>query len=195
MKDVPMVLAADFRTVSAEAAQIAQVAAVVVGGFFTYWKFIRGRTFRHRAELGLTAELWESGDATALLVRISMHNTGLSKIPLLPKEKSVMVNSLPLERWLVNNKEIYWGPNSGDLSSDVFEGHAWLEPGEVITDECLIPVPSSTETPLAFRVRAVITTTGSEIRRARSTRRIVWSATTLVPDSFSATSPQLPSDG
>jgi hypothetical protein len=164
-----------------DAAHFAQAVALVIGGFWAYWKFLRGRTFRNRAELRVTASILVANGDAALRVTASMRNTGLSRLPLLAGEKAVLVDWLPRARWTLSKRSVYWGNAEGLRRVVVFKDHAELEPGELIADELLIPVPSprADEAPMAYRVRIGVST-----RRfpARFTdKRRLWSANTVVP--------------
>lgn len=157
------------------AAAIAQVAALIVGGIWAYFKFIRGRTFSQRLELEVEASLLESGGIKMLRVKISMRNTGLSVLKLSDSVKAV---------YLYGTASSDWIPSSSIEWSDVlrlapiFENHQWVEGGETVADEVLVPVPDTTDGSewLAFRLDVKV---GSKRRRLR--RSLLWSATVIVP--------------
>jgi len=162
------------------AADLAQVAAVVVGGFWAYWKFFRGRTFRYRAELSVSGEFLTLGNAGALRITADLRNTGLSRIPLLPGEKVVLVDWLVSDQLELSDRAVYWGPLQGRRRVVIFEEHEGLEPGELISDSVLVPVPlpSEADGPLAFRVRMLVTTKKLSLRRG--SQRRLWSANSVL---------------
>src|SRR4051794_40475034 len=67
-------------------AAVLQVAAILVGGGWAFYKFVLGGTHKPRAELDLDAELLDRGDTTAITVNVSFHNTGARYIPF-PSDK------------------------------------------------------------------------------------------------------------
>src|SRR6266545_2898743 len=72
--------------------KIISTAAIIVGGTWAYYKFVRGRTFAKRAELEVTGELLDADELRALRARVTLRNTGATKIPL--RAKGVWVYGL-----------------------------------------------------------------------------------------------------
>ena len=72
----------DLKTATDVASSIVTSLAVVIGGVWAYFKFIKGRTFAHRAELDVSPSLETSAESLYLSVTITLKNTGLSKLPL-----------------------------------------------------------------------------------------------------------------
>jgi hypothetical protein len=143
------------------AADVAQVLAVLVGGTWAYVKFIRGRTFRRRGELCVTGTLMGDQANRAILVRLEFKNTGLSQIVFEKRsDKAVFVYELLPKDWPSGSgRNIDWGEREDHrdkhiTSSLALRDHNWVEPGETITDELLIPMHSGDEPPLAYQVVA-----------------------------------------
>jgi hypothetical protein len=185
---------ADLTAISNDAAHFAQAAAVIAGGTFAWWKYLRGRTFRARADLAVSAVLWSSDTNsadTALALTVSLRNTGLSRIRLVVGAKAVLVDWVTRERWALSQNELYWGPSTGMRQTDIFGGHDWIEPGEMITDDVVIPVPSALDDgPLAYRVRAHVVRSQSPILRQLKRPREVWAAYVVVPGTLYPKAPE-----
>jgi hypothetical protein len=128
------------------AASAAQALAIVIAGFWAYFKFFRGRTFAKRAELSVTATVLRTRRPT-LKVRATMRNTGLSKIPL--RTKAVLVYGVyaaPTEKNPIATRDVQIGP-----AKKIFKAHGWVEAQETISDEILRLLPQDDEA-LAYRI-------------------------------------------
>src|SRR2546423_1419284 len=108
------------------AAQIAQAAAVVVGGGFAYAKFVRGRTFRPRARLSVSASLHLFEGNHAVVANVSMKNEGLSRIRLEEDLRGLFVDALPADRW-VPGANTGWNEDHPAMLTPIFEAHDWIE--------------------------------------------------------------------
>lgn len=177
---------ADLNAVSNEAAHFAQVVAVVAGGAWAYWRYVRGRTFGARGDLTLSASLWasESDPAyAAIAVRASLRNTGLSRIKLAYGKKIVLVDWVPRGRWMLSENELYWGPGAGMRQVVIFDDQDMVDSGEAIVDDVIIPVPSPLlpDRPLAYRVRGYVTRGRSWPARRLKWKQDAWSAHAIVP--------------
>ena len=154
-------------------AQSAQAAAVVIGGTWAYAKYLRGRVFRPRAELVLSTSPIRSTGNALIVVHVSMKNQGLARLRLERDLSMVLVDSIPDED-LHPGINVRW-KDSG-MAAPVFEHHGWLEPGETINDEVLMPLPyGAAPQPVAYRVRAWV-------RAPRRLRRtgVAWSANAIL---------------
>jgi hypothetical protein len=157
--------------VTQPAQQIAQITAVVVGGAWAYVKFFRGRVFRPRAELHITASLAPLGADSALLAQLSMKNEGLSRIILQPDLAMVKLDVLRAKR-CQSGANPAWDEDV--MVSPVFRAHSWLEPGETLAEELIIAPPEAEA--VAYRLRPWV----------RSPRRlhrdgVAWEANCVVP--------------
>ena len=72
----------------------ASSAAIIIGGVWAYFKFIRGRVFARRAELSLSLKLEERTESVYLWVTITLKNNGISKLPINENMKVVRVFGL-----------------------------------------------------------------------------------------------------
>ena len=155
-------------------AAVINIAAVVVGGVWAYFKFAKGRTFAYRMELSLEGGLLVAGGVRALDVRVTLRNTGAAKVPLGQALKIVRVYGARRAEWL-GDATLDWGDPLAIV--EVLEHHAWIEAQEVIGDEVLVPVPSGeADQWLAYRCECMVVTGG---RRGGGELR--WTAYTVVP--------------
>lgn len=124
-------------------ANAAQAVGIMVGGAWVYFKFLRGRTFAHRAEVDLEASLVHVGGKSLIKAKATLKNDGLSKVPLRKDFKWVeMAASTAAPELLGANMD--WEPI---VSLDVFTDHGWVESQETISDEVLFPVPEGANGP------------------------------------------------
>ena len=63
-------------------AALTQALAILLGGLWAYFKFVRGRTFAHRLELGIDASTVATAQGTGLKVTATVKNVGLTKLTL-----------------------------------------------------------------------------------------------------------------
>ena len=144
-------------------ASLAQASAIVLGGLWAYFKFIRGRTFAHRLEVAVEASRIANAARPAIKVTASLKNVGLTKLPLRVARVTVFAIR----------------PNDDDVEESelekqrVFADHEWLEAEERITDEMLFLVPDNSDL-LGVRV----TCEAIEGRRWRK-GGLGWAATTV----------------
>lgn len=117
-------------------AAIAQALAIVVGGLWAYFKFLRGRTFASRAELGVAAAPLP-GEPRALKITATLRNAGLSKLPL--RTQAVLlygISARPTEENQTGTVERRIGK-----ARKIFAAHGWVEAGETIADELVLLLP------------------------------------------------------
>src|SRR4051794_32789517 len=95
---------------------IVQGAAILVGGAWAYYKFVRGRTLHRRAELEVDASLI-TRRPPSLRTRTTMRNTGAADIPLRAKV-------LRVATFIPNDVQANGRPNWREIcTSPVFTDH------------------------------------------------------------------------
>ena len=62
--------------------KLVKIAAIVIGGVWAYYKFVKGRFYRPRLEPSVTAETFRSADRDYVVVSTSLKNVGTSKIDI-----------------------------------------------------------------------------------------------------------------
>lgn len=172
--------------VTQPAAHITQTVAVLVGAGWAYMKYVRGRTFRYRAELEVEARALDFRGDPALLVLATMRNEGLSRIRFSDsRQKIVYVDALDEAAWLPD-ANIGWGDDPPRMQTRLFAHHDWIEPGEEIREQLLIPVPSRPGfQPIAYQVRGWV-----RAPRRRRDLGQAWTANAIVPVRFEERSPK-----
>lgn len=168
----------DAGTISGIIAESVQTLAIVVGGTWAFLKYVRGRTFRHRAELEVRARRGTFDGESALIASITLTNAGLSRIRLTPDSARLGVAWLPSGRWA--GGAAAWDEEgfAPDRSTAVLRAHEAIEPGETIRDEqLLVPAGSpAAGVPVAYRLRATVVAEHGLVRR----RPIEWTAYAVV---------------
>jgi hypothetical protein len=141
----------NFKTVIDIIGTLITGAAVVVGGVWAYFKFVKGRTFRPRLEVHMFGQ-WRRVDQRQLLhARIRVKNIGSSNVTLVQEGTGLRISVL--------------GPNQPSppaLSSwdhqkvfVILQEHAWIEPGETVSDDLLLNLGTPDPVPTLFEARLV----------------------------------------
>lgn len=142
----------DFKALEAIAnivQSLVTAAAFVVGGAWTYFKLVKGRTFRPRVEVNLFGQ-WRAIDGTRFLhTRITVKNIGLRKIGLLQSGTALVVNGL-VQRARSRPAASEWRP-FGAFS--ILRDHAWIEPGELVSDDHLLDLLVTEPVPVLLHAR------------------------------------------
>lgn len=178
----------DLEAWSSSVSNLVQAAAILIGGAWAYQKFVRGRTFRYRAHLAIKARLLDFEKDPVLRVQLVMRNEGLSKTDLsLQDEKQVVVRALSRNEWWPD-VNIEWDESKAVARTRLFQAHTWLEPGETIEDDLLIPVGGDDRKPIAYRVRAIVKAPRGGVIRSviarlsdRPRKLQVWTIDLIVP--------------
>ena len=145
-------------------AALTQALAILLGGLWAYFKFVRGRTFAHRLELGIDASTVATAQGTGLKVTATVKNVGLTKLTL-------RLATLSLSTMRTTGAEI---EESEYQRTRVFAKHQWIEANETITDEALLLVPAEPDL-----VGARLELEAIESQRWRG-GGLAWQATTVV---------------
>ncbi len=112
-----------------------RIAAIVIGGFWTYLKFIRGRIYRPRLKPSVSGRMVIVSGQPYLIVSIGVENVGSSKVEISQKGTGLRLFSPELTPAATPPSQVGW-MHLGTFS--VFEKHGWIETGECIQDELLI---------------------------------------------------------
>jgi hypothetical protein len=148
---------------------VLQALAIVGGATWAYYKFFRGRTFARRAQLSIEGDLLTRKGRNAAHVRLSFRNSGASDIPL--RAKALFVDRLSTGHW---NPAPDWEQVA---VVNVLADDDWLEGGEEISDEVLVPLPDQdpADEPFAYKARCVI------YDRRRKPGGLRWTAEAIIP--------------
>lgn len=138
----------DLKTWADVIGTVVTAAAVIVGAVWAYFKFVRGRTFRPRLEVGLFGQWRTVQDKEALHARVTVKNIGASKVDLLQEGTALAVYQLkPME----SSEPSAWGWDDDAYTAyEILKDHQWIEPGETVSEDLLLHV-SLTPEPVLFR--------------------------------------------
>jgi hypothetical protein len=131
---------------------LVQALAIVIGGGWVYFKFIRGRTFAPRAELDIDADLLVIGDRQVIRANVALKNAGLSKLPLKDHSKVVRLFATPISGWSPQANFVW----QKLIITEVFGENESVEAQETINDAVLFPIDESGGPWLAFRAQASV---------------------------------------
>jgi hypothetical protein len=159
------------------AENIVQAAAIVVGGIWAYWKFVRGRTFHRRAELDVDASLIVAEPPRVVRARLTMENTGASDIPF--RAKVVRVFAFAPGETDPKTREKNWRLIG---TTGVFKAHDWIESHETISDDILVQLEPNADSLNAAALRATCIVLGTRkwklFGRKSST---AWTSHSVIP--------------
>jgi hypothetical protein len=148
------------------------MAAVIVGGLFAYFKFLRQRVFHSRLEPTVKVTRYELTTGREFLnVVAAIKNTGLAKVDLLVDRSALRVYSAspPPEATL---DEVQW---TRVVTLDVPDRHHWIEAQEEIALTWLVALPGHSAE-VAYKTELRLAGTGSD-----------WYADQIAPPASGAT--------
>ena len=127
---------------------------IVVGGVFTYYKFLKDRIYRPRLDLQIDADRIRLGDRHYLLCRLSVENKGATKLSLMHDGIALIVRSgtgdpRPL-------RTTRWSDVEDCAVVDVFATHDWIESAETIRDSALVSVHDDDTQAYRLELRIVV---------------------------------------
>jgi hypothetical protein len=128
----------DWSEILSNAERVVKIAAIVIGGTWTYLKFIRGRIYRPRLKASVSGRIVSVDGQPHLVVDLGMENVGSSKVEVRQEGTALQVFSPDLNSTAAPPDQIGW-MRLGTFA--VFEKHGWIENGESIQDRLLIRLP------------------------------------------------------
>jgi len=108
--------------------------AIVVGGIWAYFKFVKGRTFRPRIEITMSARWQKIRRRHWLLICIRVKNIGASKVTIQQAGTGLRVSVLAQQQ---RPPPVRASWDSRGMYS-IFKDHSWIEPGETVSDDLLL---------------------------------------------------------
>ena len=128
--------------------------AVIAGGSWAYFRFVKGRTFRPHVEAEIIGATWlgTQDRPGRLHVRVQLKNIGAAKVALTQRGTAVKVSRIA-EKQLDPPAAMQW--NDFDKEYEIFCAHEWIEPGETIADEVLLRLPIEPQV-IQVRTRIVL---------------------------------------
>ena len=113
------------------AKNVAQILAVVAGGVWAYYSFVRSRTFKPMLDLSLTGAMHICEGGTAdILFTLQIKNIGKARVKIAQEGTALTIwEAVPI------TAETPTSPAWRQVVvASVFKKHDWIEPGETIRD-------------------------------------------------------------
>lgn len=132
--------------------------ALIVGGGWAYFKFIKGRTFQRRLQVVLEGNIEKSPGVMYLIVNSRAQNIGLRELNINAEESALSIFTLSARTDAVEEAARSGWELLGVWS--VFEDQLLLEPDESIRDPQLLELPEGGFA--ALRLELVVSPEGSE---------------------------------
>lgn len=113
--------------------------AIIVGGFWTYFHFLKGRTFKHRLESTVNATIELRHRKYYLVVHSELKNIGSSKVRLNQDESGIAIYpGEPKGLGTAEVSNVSWHKRA---MFNVFSDHEWIEPTESVCDALVVELP------------------------------------------------------
>jgi hypothetical protein len=124
----------NFKTWTDAIGKIITGLAVIIGGTWAYFKFVRGRTLRPKLSIEMSGQWIKTGRKHWLHVRIKVKNIGTSKVALEQEGTWLEVSVLAESQ---SSPPDYANWKSAE-KYEVLDDHAWIEPGETVSDDLML---------------------------------------------------------
>lgn len=135
-----------FKNIAAGVASIATTVALLIGGVWAWFKFIRGRTFNPRISYEILGQWRPIDDATAYVLHVRVRVTNISAaaitlrqyytaldVSFLRGRQSELPDIVEWENYLASRTD----PSQVGAFA-VLEECNWIEPGETVTDDLML---------------------------------------------------------
>ena len=129
---------------------IVTVLAVIVGGVWAYFRFVKERTYRPRLGVNMTGTWVAVADRYLLIAEITVMNIGQSVINLRQRGTGLRVSKLTSLPTTVG--PVQWEPIK---VYEIYKDHEWIEPSETVSDQLLLMVDDDGRSPVLFEARLV----------------------------------------
>lgn len=120
--------------------------AILAGGLWAYFKYMKGRTFKERITSELSCAVEEVGGIRILVASLHLKNVGLSKVNINQRGTALSLFSGPQDQigpqgtMSVTHvaREIQW---TWVATVSILEDHAWIEPNEDLRETHVFTLP------------------------------------------------------
>ncbi len=113
---------------------VVTAAAIVVGAVWTYYRFIRDRTYRPRLHVAIEAVGLEVGDTAVLHLSVCVKNIGETAVSLLQAGTGLRVTGGVISPTPYRRPQ--WSQERTVFR--ILTHHRWIEPSEEVSDEVLL---------------------------------------------------------
>ncbi|MBU1208766.1 MAG: hypothetical protein KKH04_17880 [Proteobacteria bacterium] len=108
-----------------------RIAAYIIGALWVYFNFWKGRTYRPRIEPMVTGQILNHQGSKLIKIVINLKNVGLSKVDV--EQKGTALRLLSYDSSNTND------PWKHQSTISILSAHKWIEPGETVGEQFLIP--------------------------------------------------------
>jgi hypothetical protein len=145
-----------------------EIAAVLGGGLWAYFKFVKGRTFQESLTPQISGKFVLIDGATYLIVSTGVKNVGSSRIVFSAAASALIV----FEYQPSSQPDIHTVADKRLTSFDVFSlNDQYVEPNEILEEQRLIAIPTSPKLGLRLELEVM------------SASGFTWRASTIVDKS------------
>lgn len=137
MDDVILSLV-DFKDVIGAVQSLLTMLALLLGGAWAYFKFVKGRVFVTRLEPSLEGRIVRQDGLQLAIVEIGIKNVGLSRVDLNRKLSSIEICGYPPGNYF---PEFHNALVDRIGVTQAVTLHEWIEPGEFISEQHLLALP------------------------------------------------------
>ena len=116
------------------------IAAIIVGGIWTFFHYFKGRTFKPRLELRISGEIRKNDDSKCLITKVCLKNVGLSKLEIKQRGSGMRIISLDE---VPHSNEAKKLEGNRLKTVTIFKEHEWIEPNEIIDDIQVFSLPTN----------------------------------------------------
>jgi hypothetical protein len=138
------------RDIADTLAKVVQILAIIVGGWWTYFKFIKGRTYQESLIPNVSGKLVTIDSQTYLIADIRVENVGQSLVEFAPDASSLKVFEY---RKPVSSETM--PVNDTKLAQFVALDYRSIEPNGVITKTSLMSIPIEVQVGLRLELEII----------------------------------------
>ena len=117
--------------------KIVTTLAILIGGFWAYYKYFKGRLFHPRLELFIDGKIIHLGSNPQLLLNYEIKNVGLSKVDIDKEVSGIRVMKYYPQDDSLEIESAEW-EHIG--SFPLIEKHGWVDSKEIIKDSSLFSI-------------------------------------------------------
>ncbi len=126
--------------------------AIITGGVWAYFNFIKGRIYRPRLQVEVSGSVILIEERMYIKVLAKLHNVGNSVVLLEQKGTGLRVFGEECDNHAATIRNINWKHLA---TYPVFENHGWIEGKETISHEQLLVVPADKYPVFCLKLRVV----------------------------------------
>lgn len=111
--------------------RVVKIIAICMGGAWAYFNFLKGRVYRPRLESRVDGEIWNRDNEYSVRVSLQLKNVGLGKVDVRQEGTGLRILA-----YAPQGEEIWHHLET----RSVLKNHHWIEPGETVVEEMLVPI-------------------------------------------------------